>query len=178
MNKLLVLIAAVGIVPLAGCGQSGQQSTGTTGTQPSAEHTTPVTASSIQPVAASVVSSAQLSGEPCSLDSVDGNYAARVPLSRGKPTVFRGWLENHQRQPAGSFRLVLIGNQAYGIPAKTGVERPDVASGQHDPGLEAAGFNFSATLKTLPAGDYSVRFLMNEGGKTYWCDAKKTVVLQ
>lgn len=178
MNKLLALIAAVGIVPLAGCGQSGQQSTGTTGTQPSAEHTTPVTASSIQPVAAGVVSSAQLSGEPCSLDSVDGSYAARVPLSKSKPAIFRGWLESHQRHPAGSFSLVLIGKQAYGIPAKTGVDRPDVASGRNDPGLEAAGFNFSAILDVLPAGDYSVRFLMSEGGKAYWCDTKKTVILR
>lgn len=178
MKKMLVLTAAIYVAQLTGCSQGGQQSTGVTQSAPGPEHTTPVPASSVDPIATDLVANAQLSGGSCSLDSIDGNYAASVPLSKDKPHVFRGWLESDQRQPAGAFKLVLVGSQPYGIPAKTGVKRPDVALGQNDPALEVAGFNFSVALDSLPAGDYSIRFMMDKGNKPYWCDAKKTVAIE
>lgn len=179
MNNKWALATPLAALVLAACGPSGQQSANsTTQPPPSAEATTPVPAGSVHSVLAGVVNSATLSGQACSLDSVDGNYAAQVTLSKGKAHVFRGWLENNQQKPAGEFQFVLAGTQDFGIPAATGVQRPDVASGQNNPALANAGFNFSVNLDSLPSGDYAIRFLMQTSGKTYWCDAKKTVVLK
>ncbi len=44
--------------------------------------------------------------------------------------------------------------------------------------LATAGFNFSVDLNTVSAGEYSLRFLMGSGNEAFWCDAKKSVVVQ
>lgn len=178
MNKKWVLVMPFAALVLTACGQSGQQ-TANPAVQPpqSAEATTPVPAGSVQPVPAGDVASAALSGQACSLDSVDGNYASRVVLSKGKVHVFRGWLENNEKKPPGEFRIVLVGSRDFGVPAMTDVPRPDVASDQHNPALANAGFNVSVNLDSLPVGEYAIRFLMTTNSKTYWCDTKKSVVV-
>ncbi|HKZ10549.1 MAG TPA: hypothetical protein VJL61_07570 [Rhodanobacteraceae bacterium] len=179
MNKKWVLVTPFAALVLTACGQSGQQPANSTTSAPaSAEITTPVPAGSVQPVPAGDVTSAALSGQACSLDAVDGDYAERVSLDKGKPHVFRGWLENNQQKPAGKFRIVMVGAQDFAVPAETGVSRPDVATTLKNPALEDSGFNASVDLGSMPSGDYSVRFLMQTDGKMYWCDAKKNVVLK
>lgn len=179
MKKALALVSSLAVFALSACGQSGQQPASST-MQPSssAEATAPAPAGSVQPVPASEVNSASLSGQACSLDTIDGDYAAQVTLDKGKTHVFRGWLENDEQKPAGDFRIVLVGSQDYGMSAKTGVSRPDVAAGQNNPALTDAGFNASANLDSLPSGKYGIRFLMQTNDKTYWCDAKKSAVLK
>lgn len=179
MNKKWVLFTPFAALVLTACGQSGHQPASSTVQAPSsAEITTPVPAGSVRPVSAGDVNSAALSGQACSLDAVDGDYAAQISLNKGKPHVFRGWLENNQQEPAGEFRIVMVGTQNFAIPAETGVPRPDVATVLKNPALENSGFNVSVDLGSLPSGDYTVRFLMQTGGDAYWCDAKKTLDLQ
>lgn len=179
MNRKCMLVMSFATLVLTACGQSGQQSTNSTAQAPSsAEIATPVPAGSVQPVSAGDVNSAVLSGQACSLDAVDGDYAAQVSMDKGKPHVFRGWLENNQQKPAGKFRIVMVGANDFAIPAETGVPRPDVATALKNPALADSGFNLSVNLDSVPSGDYTVRFLMQTNGKAYWCDAKKSVVLK
>jgi len=179
MNKKWVLFTPFAALVLTACGQSGQQPANSTIQAPSsAEITTPLPAGSVQPVSAGDVNSAALSGQACSLDAVDDDYAAQVSLDKGKPHVFRGWLENNQQKPAGRFRIVMVGAQDFAIPAETGVPRSDVATALKNPALEDSGFNVSVDLGSMPSGDYTVRFLMQTDGKMYWCDAKKNIMLK
>jgi len=163
---------------LTACGQSGQQPANSTVQAPSsAETTTLVPAGSVQPVSAGDVNSAALSGQACSLDAVDGDYAAQVSLDKGKPHVFRGWLETNQHKPAGAFRIVMVGARNFAFPAETAVPRPDVATALKNPALANSGFNVSVNLDSLPSGDYTVRLLMRTDGNAYWCDTKKSMII-
>lgn len=179
MNKKLALVSSLATFALAACGQSGQQPA-SSATQPSspAEVTTPVSAGSVQSVLASDISAATLSGQACSLNTIDGNYMTQVDVEKGGIHVFRGWLESNEQKSAGEFRIVLVGAQDFGLPAKTGVPRPDVASALKNPALGDAGFNISVNLDSLPSGKYAVRFLMQGDNKSYWCDAKRSIVLK
>lgn len=179
MNVKLAAVSLLAPFALAACGQSGQQPADSSALPPSpAAVAAPVPAGSVQPIPASVAASAELSGQACSLDTIDGNYAAQVSLDKSKPHAFRGWLENNLQKPPGAFQIVLVGAQDFGLPAKTGHPRPDVASGQNNPALADAGFDVSVSLDSLPSGKYAVRFLMQTDGKAYWCDARKSVVLE
>lgn len=176
MNNKVTMVALIGALALSACGQNGDQTPKMAQpTEP--EITTPASSASVQPIATSVVTSAKLTGQSCSLDSIDGNYAARVQLAKGKAHVFRGWLESVQQKAAGAFDLVLVGNQDYSVAAETGVARPDVAKGENNPALATAGFNISVDLDSLPTGEYAVRFLMKSDNGAFWCDAKKGIVV-
>lgn len=68
---------------------------------------------------ASIIAAAKPTAQPCSLDAIDGSYAKQVTVSVGKPHVFRRWLLNSSREPAGKFSLVLKGNHDFATPATT-----------------------------------------------------------
>lgn len=185
MKRLAMLAYAVAPALLvAGCSgfdqppaDQGAQASAGGQPAPPAEATTAVDEAGVMPVTADAISSAKLSGQPCSLDSIDGNFGQSVALEKGKPHVLRGWLANSERAAAGNFELVLVsGGQGFGIPATTGTPRPDVAEGQNAPALAEAGFNISTTLSSVPAGSYQARFLMaNNAGASSWCDTGKTI---
>lgn len=176
MNKKLAIPALIGVLALTACGQNGHQ-TGSSTQKAEPEATTSISSASVQPIANSALTAAKLTGQACSLDSVDGNYAVRVRLAKGTSHVLRGWLEDKQQKPAGSFHLILSGDKNFSVPATTGVARPDVASGQSNPALAKAGFNLSIDFETLPAGEYTVRFLMGSGDEASWCNAKKSIIV-
>lgn len=172
---------------LAGCGQPGQQAQA-----PAAHPTSPTPTVGAQavgsapvvddlraePISANVVDSAALSGQACSLDTVDGSYATQLKLSTGGSHSFRGWVASHLQQPAGRFEIVLVGTNDFAARANTGVARPDVAASLKNPKLVDAGFEASVDLGSVPAGHYAVRFLMQGNAGSYWCDTKKELVLQ
>jgi len=170
---IMVTFACVPALLATACSGNG----GDQGQATMKEVTTVVNEADVKPVTSDVFSSLKVSGQPCSLDSIDGDYASKLGLIKGETHVFRGWLANHVRVAAGKFELVLSsGERNFGIPVSTGTPRPDVAKGLHAPALASAGFNFSTTLSAIPPGDYQVRFLLaEEGGVAYWCDAKKTI---
>ena len=185
MKRLAMLVCAVASALLVAACSGFDQPPPAQGTQASTdaqpatpvEGTTAVDESGVVPVTADAISSANLSGQPCSLDSIDGNFGPSVALEKGEPHVLRGWLASPGRAAAGKFELVLVSEgQGFGIPATTGTLRPDVAEGLQAPALADAGFNISTTLSSVPAGSYQARFLMAaEGGASFWCDAGKTI---
>lgn len=177
MNKFSIPAVVIAALALVACGQGGNQTSGST--QPKeAEATTPVVSASVLPIANSAVTAAHLTGQPCSLDSIDGNYSERVQLTKDQSHVFRGWLEDSMQKPAGTFQLIFLGNKSFSVQAKTGGARPDVALGQSNSALETAGFSFSVNLNTIPTGEYSVRLLIGSRDGASWCDTRKSVLVQ
>lgn len=184
--KVLLASTLIGMLTLAGCGNNDQQAAaGAKNTAASAstpatrEATTVVTEDKIQSISADVLAAAQRTGDTCSLDSVEGNYSRdQVRLAKGKPHVFRGWLLDKAKHPAGQFSLVLRGAQNFGILASTGVARTDVGEFFKDPTLNDAGFNFSSTLASVQGGKYHVIYMTKNLDHTYFCDTGKTLTIE
>ncbi len=175
MNKIIGgILALLGAVAMTSCGQSAQQQDVTSSGEAQSK-SMPVVASSGSPhvIDPSVIASAKPTGQPCSLDSIDDSYAKQVVVAAGKPHVFRGWLLNASRQPAGKFSLILEGTQAFAIAAHTGASRPDVGTYLGEPKLSGAGFEFESSLAKIPVGNYKLMLLINDGGRVYSCEIGK-----
>lgn len=191
-TKASLICVFISALALAGCGNNDQQppvdgqSNGASSTAPAApaapaapEVTTAVAEDKIQVLGSDVLAAAQWTNAACSLDTVDGNYSKnQVKLISGKPHVFRGWLLNATKHPAGQFSLVLKGLRTFAVPASTGVTRADVGAFFKNPALSDAGFNFSSTLTSIPVGEYHVTFIIQEPGHVYFCDADKTLTVE
>jgi hypothetical protein len=171
------ILAILGAVALAGCGNSGHpQASGVAGGESQGVPVAVSPAGDIRTLEASVLASATPTGQPCSLDSIDGNYAKQVHVTAGTPHVFRGWLLDASRKPAEKFSLVLDGKQDFAIPASTGVSRPDVGDYLKDHALDTAGFAFTSKLKSIPPGEYRIVLKTIKGNQIFFCDADKTLV--
>lgn len=146
---------------------------------PGGEPSIAVEASEVVPVAAQELAAAAASTAPCSFDSVgDIFFKDRLSVDRSAPVVLRGWLSTEAQKPAGSFRLVLKGaDQAFAIPATTGVPRPDVASHFKNDALSAAGFNLTTSLNPVPVGTYSIWLVYDADGTLKYCDTAKQLEL-
>lgn len=172
MNKKCALFTPFAALVLAACGQSGQQATAPTQSAASTitAPTTAIATDDARSLDSSVLTAAKPTGQPCSLDS-------EPQLQLGKSYVFRGWLLDPSRQPAGKFDVALVGNQDFAIAATTGFSRPDVGAYMKDPALAAAGFKFSTTIESVPVGGYEVRLLIKRGADVYACDTGKTLIV-
>lgn len=180
MNKIAGdIFASFGALAMVSCGQGAQQQivTGARETQ-STKATTASKAGSPQMIDASVIAAAKLTAQPCSLDAVDGSYAKQVHVVAGKPHVFRGWLLDASRQPAGKFSLIFEGKQDLAIAAVTGVSRPDVGAYVRDPKLDEAGFEFAPTFTALPPGEYKLVLLVEHGSVAHSCDVDKRLTAE
>lgn len=172
------ILAIVGAIALAGCGNSGHpQASGVTGGESQEVPVAATPAGDIRTLEASALTSATPTGQPCSLDSIDGNYAKQVHVTADTPHVFRGWLLDASRKPAGKFSLVLEGKQDFAIPATTGVSRPDVGAYLKNPALGIAGFAFSSAIGLVPSGDYELGLLVIRGNTVYQCETGKKLIV-
>ena len=186
MSKIHVLYAGLAALALSACGQTSQSSsTSAPASAPAAPGAAaptdaaqaPEGSSTAQPISSATVAAATYSGQPCGLDTIDGSYDAHVTLDRTKPHAFRGWLLNEAKQPAGQFSLVLKGAQDYAIAASTGETRKDVSEYFKDPAATLSGYNVSADLSMVPVGAYSITLVMQNQGRSFFCDSVKTVVV-
>lgn len=186
-SKVTVAAVLISFFTLAGCGNNEAtnpavpSATGTSAasTAPGASAATmSVPKGSVSPMDAGVVANAQWTGAACSLDTIDDSYSKdQIKLDRNHPHVFRGWLLDETKQPAGNFSLVLKGAQDYAISASTGEMRKDVGEYFKDPALNAAGFSVSADLSAVQVGDYDIKFVVQKSGHTYFCDSGKKLSL-
>lgn len=146
---------------------------------PGSEPSTVVESSLVVPVPAQELAAAVPSTASCSFDSVgDTFFKDRLAVDRSAPVVLRGWLSTEAQKPAGAFRLVLKGaEQAFAIPASTGVARPDVASHFKNDALATAGFNLTTGLNPVPAGTYALWLVYDAGGTLKYCDTAKQLEL-
>lgn len=180
MNKIAGGIYAIfGALAMTSCGHGTQQQavTGARETQ-NAKAPAANKAGSPQMIDASVIAAAKPTGQPCSLDTVDGSYAKQVRVTAGKPHVFRGWLLDASRKPAGKFSLILEGKQDFAIVAVTGVSRPDVGAYLRDPKLDEAGFEFVSAFTAIPPGEYKLVLLVDHRSAAHSCDVEKRLTVE
>lgn len=181
MNKINGgILALLASLALTSCGKGSQQEAVSSAGEAQSKRSVPVANSLGSPHAIdpSVIASAKPTGQPCSLDSIDGNYAKQVTLKPGKPYAFRGWLLDASRQPARKFSLVLESKQDYAISATTGVSRADVGAYLKDPQLDGAGFEFAAPLAAVRPGEYKLALLVGHGSAVHSCDVEKTLIVK
>lgn len=113
------------------------------------------------------------SGKACDL-----NARKQQLVDRELPALLRGFVIAPSSTPAGAFEIVLAGGHvAYGIAAKTGVARPDVAGYFGIPGLAGSGFRVAVDFSGMPAGAYAVEFHGVEGGNGWFCESGKTIIV-
>lgn len=180
---LMVVLPLFTAVALVGCGQSG----GDNASKPKAaeqanaaapEVTKALADDAVQAISVQALAAVKPGTAACAFDSVDGSYsAAGTRLDRSNPHVFRGWALTEDKHAAKAIEFVLKGANNFAINAKTGVDRQDVGSQFKDTSLDNAGFNFSTTLKTVPAGDYHVLLVTKLGDVSYSCETKKSVTV-
>lgn len=132
---------------------------------------------SVGPLAEESLAKAEWTRKACSLDDVGGLKDAIV-AKKGEASIWSGYVIDPIDTPAGDFSIVLKGATAIAIPAKTGAYRPDVAEYFGHPALETAGFRVSTTLQSVPAGAYSVIFVLNRDGRDYFCESGKEITVQ
>lgn len=115
----------------------------------------------------------------CSLDRIDDTYAGAVQRIDGRaPVRLRGWFGTNSLAPAGAFRIVLAsGSSAWSVPARTGDARPDTAAFFDAPAMGLAGFDRSADLSPLPAGEYRVVLLADSPAGATACDTQRRLEL-
>jgi len=176
-----VLAASALLSPLVAC-SNGQPPLADSGSAPSPATPTQASATrvakgSVGPLAEGSIADAKPTGQPCSLDSVDDNYAKQVQLDPAVPHVFRGWMLEPTRQLAGKFSVVLIGAHDYALSSATGVTRTDVGDYLKDPALASAGFVFQVSVKNIPSGPYQAKLVANQAGTAYVCDTEKSFVI-
>ncbi|MGS1121653.1 hypothetical protein [Rhodanobacter sp. UC4436_H3] len=186
MNKKLLITPLLVVAgAFVGCGQSvgdnapaANVAAGSGSVAVVQETTESLPGSAIQPMSAQSLSEIKMGTSPCSFDSVDGNYSkTEAKLDRSNSHTFRGWALTENMQVVKDVKFVLKGTDSFSIMAKTGTERPDVASYLKDANLSSSGFNFSTTLESVPAGVYQVLLVTRFGEVPYACETKKSVTV-
>lgn len=142
------------------------------------EMTSQVAENAVKPISAQALAEIKVGTAACAFDSVDGNYStAQAGLDKSSNHVFRGWALGEDKRVPKVINFVLKGTDSFEIPVQSGVDRPDVGSYFKDSSLVGAGFNFSTTLKTVPAGLYQVLLVTQLEGDSYSCQTKKNVTV-
>jgi len=185
-SKIILVTMLISALPMAGCGhneagaptRASGNAVAASAASAAGATTTPVPKGVVTPLDSGVLANAQSTGVACSLDTIDGNHSKDLlTLDRSRPLVFRGWLLDEAKQPAGEFSLVLKGTQDYAISASTGEMRKDVGEYFKDPALSAAGFSVSADLSVVQRGSYSLVLVIRKPGRVFFCDTERRVSL-
>lgn len=126
----------------------------------------------------SVLAGATWTTKQCSLTTPDDGKD--LSAQANSPTRLEGFFIDPQDAPAGEFEIVLKGDGAnYGIPAKTGWERADVATFFKVPALATAGYDVLVTLdSSVPKGEYDVDLMLERGGVKYFCESGKRLLVK
>lgn len=131
----------------------------------------------VGPYAAEDLANAEWTHKACSLDDVNGLKEA-ILATKGKSSIWSGYLIDPFDAPAGDFLIVLKGATNIAIPAKTGAPRPDVAEYFGRPALGSAGFRSSTKMERVPSGTYSVIFVLKRDGRDYFCESGKEITVE
>lgn len=190
ISKSGVILTFASVLLLAGCSdtdKAGAQDSASADTAPaqfietsdSSEQRAPlvVDETKVLPVDDDVLATADWTAKNCSLDSVDG-VATDISISKPGAHVFRGFLIGEANEAPGAFSILLKGAKSFEIPVSTGALRPDVAEFFKNPSLLTAGYEFSTTLNAVSPGTYAVWMLIRHDGRTYFCEAGKTITVK
>lgn len=181
-NSVFIMVGALAL--LAGCDKSESQQAAVTAAPAEAQKIAgapaeveipDAPASSIREYDAGLLAKASWTGKACDLKVDSGDSIA---LSKGAKVVLQGYLVDPANSPAGNFDLVLKGDKSYAIALTTGYPRPDVAEYFKAPSLATAGFAVRTGLESVAPGTYTVDFVMDRDGATYFCESGKKVVVE
>lgn len=180
------------MVLLAGCGESGAPgeapadttaNTPVPAATPASESNVPPTItpdikSSAEPMAAAEFDKAEWTRNACSLNTVNG-AAPPFVADHASPLELTGYLIDETGGVPGEFLIVFKqGDAVFTARTTTGVARPDVAEFFKNPALEKAGFQALADVAALEAGTYEVKFLIDRGERSFFCEAEHTIELK
>lgn len=112
------------------------------------------------------------SGRACELSG-----PARRRIEAVGPATLQGYVIAPSNRPPGAFDVLLAGERSYRVAATTGDPRPDVARYFGEPRLAATGFNIAVDPSTIAPGAYAVEFHGVEGGRGWFCESGKTIVV-
>ncbi len=121
----------------------------------------------------------------CNLERADNKVFTGAPIAVSKASGqvrVSGWLANGQTAsvPAqAELRLVSsTGNRAWKASLNTGGKRDDVVKLLGgDPGYAGSGFVASVSVSNLPADQYRMYMVFNEGGSFKVCDNGRSILL-
>jgi hypothetical protein len=180
--KHAILFAAMTVGMLAGCeGQAPAPNVSQPATAAAPTQSAPATVAAadetkIGEFDATTLTKATWTGKACDVKVPDGTVEKVV--TKGSANLLEGYVIDPSNAPAGEFEVVLKGEKSFSIPASTGASRPDVAEFFKIPALATSGFQFTTTLESIPAGRYSVDFVMDRAGTKYFCESGKTLIVQ
>src|SRR4249919_1334333 len=183
--KQAILFAVIAAGVLAGCqGQAPAPAATQTASPTSAqapEASAPASVAAVDETKvvefdAGSLKQATWTGKACDVKVPDG--ATETVATKGSANQIEGYVIDPSDAPAGAFDFILKGDKSFSIPATTGASRPDVAEFFKIPALANSGFQFTTTLANVPAGRYTVDFVMDRNGTKFFCESGKTLVVQ
>lgn len=171
------LFAAAIVLALAACGEKPSAPATDAAPQPAAAPA-PAAARSYPGDMFEHPAAAQLrSAGNCSVDRINKQAVGAMPYAVGDELLVGGWFAPPKGVETRRPLLVLDnGSRQFAHVFLTGGKRDDVATQLQRPELATAGFNARVTLKSLPAGEYSV-WLAQEGAGGFRCNTKKSITV-
>lgn len=113
----------------------------------------------------------------CSVDRVNGQAVGATPHALGEELLVGGWFAPPQGVQARRALIVFDnGSRQFAHVFQTGGKRDDVATQLQRPELATSGFNQRVTLKSMPAGEYTL-WLAQEGQGGFRCNSRKSITV-
>lgn len=135
---------------------------------------------------AAVLSAPQF--DVCSLENVrsvsdnssnPGDAVNTWSVEKGEAYTLDGFAADRVRGNVPKvIRLLLVGKKVFAVTAKTGVERPDVASYFTWGSFLRAGYSCEVAFDDVAPGDYQVLVAQSEGSSTLVCRTFQTITIR
>ena len=180
MTKMANRITIAGVLVSAALAVScGRQEPG-----PQPVRQNPAPAGKWQPTMPSSFSGLKVrEGGQCYLDVINGASvgAAPTPVKSGSVMSLAGWAvadtQSGQAGSAAGVQLISAGS-SYSAPAAS-YARPGLGAALKGPSsLDSGGLKLDSTTLNVPAGQYSVRFLVQSDGEMVRCDTGRILSIQ
>lgn len=183
-NLLTTITAAAIALALSACSSSNQETAAPATAPAAAPATAPASAVAAPAVAVgkfavyTAAMPAATANSQCALDTINAKPAADTALvAIGSDVVFGGWAGDGNGQAANGFLLVLKGTQSYSAPIATGVARLDVAKALSSDGMANSGYNLTASLIGVAAGNYTA-YIVSPTDPANACATQRTFAVQ
>lgn len=138
-----------------------------------------VASSSVKEEDPSILLAANWTSKQCAL-TLEGvtDTQVEIPATIGAPTHLAGYFIDPNDQPAGDFKVALMGtSKNYVFPAKTGWDRTDVADYFGKSQLASSGYDLNVDLSGVPVGTYKLNYVVERTNGKFFCETGKNIVI-